>query len=112
MSDTLRAWLSEELERRKWSQGELARQSGISRPYISQVLSGDASPSVNFVAKVAAALNEPLDKLMRLAGILPSSEDDPTLAEIQDILKNLSPRQRKEALRFLRYLYQNGQEGK
>ena len=109
-SEAFRKWLTEELDRRKWSHGELSRQSGISRPYISQVLSGDAHASVAFCYKIASTLGEAPEKLLRLAGILPASDNDPTLAELQDLVKNLPPSQRKEALRYLRFLYQNDKE--
>jgi transcriptional regulator with XRE-family HTH domain len=112
-SEAFRKWLIEELDRRKWSHGELSRQSGISRPYISQVLSDDARASVSFCHKIAHALGEPPEKVLRLAGILPSSsasEDDPALAELRDLVQNLPPEQRQEALRYLRYLYQTGKK--
>jgi transcriptional regulator with XRE-family HTH domain len=115
MSEELRAWLSKELERRRWSQGELARQAGISRSFVSMVLSGDTSPSINFCHKVAQALGEAPEKVLRLAGILPSattSDNDPILTELQDLVRNLPPQQREEALRYLQYLYQGGKDKK
>jgi transcriptional regulator with XRE-family HTH domain len=109
MTNELRAWISQEVDRRGWSYRELARRSGVSHTLVSRMLSGDMPPSADFCIKVAQALEEPPEKLLRLAGILPpslASEDDPTIAEIQDILKNLPPAQHKEVLRFLRFLYQ------
>lgn len=111
MSDELRAWLSKELEKRHWSQRELARQSGISQPLVSQTLSGDVPPSADFCIKVAQALGEAPEKVLRMAGILPPAlEDDPTLAEIQDLVRNLPPSQRKDVLRYIRFLFQNDKE--
>jgi transcriptional regulator with XRE-family HTH domain len=109
MSNALKVWLSKELEGRKWSQGELARQAGMSRAFVSRVLSGDASPSTNFCYKIAAALGESPEKVLRLAGILPTASDDPALAELRDLVENLPPSQRKQALDFLRFLYQKGE---
>lgn len=106
MSDELRAWLSSELEKRGWSYRELARRADISNALVSRTLSGDMKASPDFCIKVAIALGEPPEKLMRLAGILSGSEDDPTLREAIDLLRNLPPSQYKEALRFLRFLYQ------
>ena len=64
-------------------------------------------PSADFCIKVAHALDEAPEKLLRLAGILPTAlEDDPTLREAIDLLRNLPPTERKDALRFLRFLYQ------
>jgi transcriptional regulator with XRE-family HTH domain len=115
MSDKLRTWLSKELEKRRWSHGELARLSGISRPLISQVLAGDVTPSADFCIKVAQALNEAPEKVLRLTGILPShptSDDDSILAELHDLVENLPPQRRKQALDFLRFLYQSEQSEK
>jgi len=110
MSEGFRTWLSGELDRRKWSQRELARQAGLSQSFVTKVLAGKTPPSVNFCHKVAQALGEPPEKLLRLAGILPTlgdSEDDPTLEEINEIARNLPRSQRKEVLRYLRFLFHN-----
>lgn len=107
MSDELRVWLSEELEQRHWSHRELARRTGLSQSSVSKTLSGERSASINFCNKIAHALGESPEKVLRLAGILPTAlEDDPTLREAIDLLRNLPPSQYKEALRFLRFLYQ------
>src|SRR5688572_148866 len=109
MSNVLRAWVSEELEQRNWSHRELARKTGFSPSFVSKILSGERNVSADFCIRVAQALEEAPEKLLRLAGILPTAlEDDPTLAEIQDLVRHLPPSQRKEALRYLRYLYQSG----
>lgn len=105
MSEALRAWLSGELERRKWSQRELARQAGVSQTFISQVLSGDAHPSVPFCHKIAAALGEAPEKVLRLAGILPTSTggDDSIVQEITEIARSLPPEDQQEILNFARF---------
>lgn len=109
MNDPLKVWLSEALEQRKWSQGELARQAGISRSFISRVLSGDAHPSVPFCHKIAAALGESPEKVLRLAGILPSApapNDNPTLQEIIELSRNLSPEDQSDVLEYVRFRFQ------
>lgn len=114
MGDELRTWVGREIKRLGWSYRELARQAGISHTLISRTLSGDMPASADFCIKVAQALGESPEKVLRLAGILPllpDSEDDPTLSEAIDTLRNLPPNQRKEALRYIRYLYQTGQDG-
>lgn len=111
MSDELRMWLSKELKKRHWSQRELARRSGISQTVISQTLSGDVNPSADFCIKVAQAFGEAPEKMLRLAEILPPiNDDDPALKEIIDTLHNMSPDQRKEILRYIRYFFQSGQD--
>jgi transcriptional regulator with XRE-family HTH domain len=111
MSDGLKVWLSRELEKRRWSQRELARQSGISQPLISQTMSGEVSPSAEFCIKIAQALDESPEIVLRLAGILPPAlpalpSDPPALQEMVELARRLTPEQLREALNYIRYLYQ------
>lgn len=110
MSDELRAWLSQEIERRNWSHRELSRKTGFSPSLVSKVLLEKRSASADFCVKVANALGEAPEKLLRLAGILPASDNDPTLTELQDTVKNLPPKKRKQALDYLRFLLQSDKE--
>ncbi len=108
MSDDLRAWLTQEINQRSWSHSELARQSGLSQAAVSNVLSGDRRAGADFCVKIAQALQEPPEKILRIAGILPTvPKKDSASLEIEEITRNLSPQQRQEALRYLRYLYQS-----
>jgi transcriptional regulator with XRE-family HTH domain len=114
MSDKFRAWLSEELNQRGWSHNELARKAKVSQAAVSSILSGNRNAGAEFCIKIARALEQTPEKLLRLAEILPplpSEENDPTLRKLFDTLRNMSSEQRKEVLRYARYLYQSGQEG-
>lgn len=107
MSDKLRAWLSKQLEKRGWSQRKLARQSGVSQTFISQTLSGDVKPSVNFCYKIAQALDESPEKVLRLAGILPANQpEDDTLQELIELARSLPPEDREELLKYAKFRYQ------
>lgn len=109
--DRLSTWLIETLKERGWSHSELARRSGVSQAAISGTISGDRKAGADFCVKVAGALGEAPEKVLRLAGILPSvSTDDPALDEAVELLKNLSTEQRRLALRFIRTLYQSAQD--
>lgn len=74
------------------------------------MLAGNVPPSADFCIKAAQALGESPIKLLRLAGILPPAPDDATLQELTELAGNLPPEQRREALRYIRYLYQQGGE--
>jgi transcriptional regulator with XRE-family HTH domain len=103
-------WLADELTRRGWSHNELARRAGVSQPNVSAIVKGQ-NPGCDFCIKIAAALGESPEKVLRLAGILPpASEDDPTLAELHDLVSNLPLAKRKEALQYLRFLYRREDE--
>jgi hypothetical protein len=67
-------------------------------------LTGNSQPSPNFCVDAARALGESPEKLLRLAGFLSPSDDDPALTELQDIAKNLPPQKREELLRYAKYL--------
>ena len=109
MGEAFRRWVTDELERRQWSLRELGRQSGISHPLISQVLTGKVSPSINFFHGIAKAFNESPEVLMRLAGILPpqlpaSTDDDSATIELTEIARTLPEDKRRQLLDFARFL--------
>lgn len=108
MSDELRVWISEELERRHWSHRELARQSGLSNSLVSKTLSGKMNVSITFCYKIAKAFDVPPEKVLRLAGILPTgpASDEDTLQELIELARNLSPEDQKEILEYVRFRYQ------
>ena len=49
-------------EKKGWSQGELSRQSGIHRTYISGIEKGLRNPSLKNIYKLAQALEVPPSK--------------------------------------------------
>lgn len=113
MSNELSEWLSSKLQQRGWSHNELARRAGVSQSAISGTLSGVRKAGADFCIKVAVALDESPEKVLRLATILPPlkiPEDDPLLVDAVDILHGLSTVQLKEVVRYLRFLKQASQE--
>ncbi len=101
----LATWLSAELERRGWSIRELARRADISHASISSVISGQYSPSWDFCASIAPALDRQVEDVFRLAGLLPSLPSP--VAEEQEavaILRELSAGELATVMRMLRGL--------
>lgn len=105
MSDEFKRWLSNILEQRGWSYRELARRMDLDQARLSRTLSGKRKATIDFYKKLAEVLEETPETVLRLAGIL-SSEDDAVFKEAVDLLRNLTPAQQQEALRYIRYLYQ------
>lgn len=70
--EEFKSWLSKEMEARKWSQRELARQAGkdASQTHISLVLSGDRIITWDFCAAIARALDYDPVEVFRIAGLL------------------------------------------
>ena len=112
MSEQLRNWIVEQLEGRKWSYRALAKEIDMSHVLVSKVISGDMKPSADFCIKVAYALEEPPEKLLRMAEILPPgpTSDDAALQELLDLARNLSPEDRQELLNFARFRYKQEQK--
>lgn len=49
---------------RGWSQSRLARESGVSQTYISELEAGKWTPNVSILRKLAAALGVPVAALL------------------------------------------------
>lgn len=68
-------WLSGEMEKRGWSQSDLARHAGLSQAQVSRVANGLRPPGNDFCLAVAKAFRLPVEKVMRKAGLLPPEGD-------------------------------------
>jgi len=64
-------WLMQELEKRGWSNSELARRANVVPSTISMIISGSAKPGVDACLGIARAFGESPVKVFRLAGLLP-----------------------------------------
>lgn len=102
----LRAWIIQEIKKRNWSRRQLAQKTGLSQSLVQKTLKGERNPSSTFCIKVAEALEEPPEKLLRMARVLPQVLEDKVLAELLDMLRNMTPDQRNEMLRYAKYIYQ------
>lgn len=114
MDNELGTWLSNELARRGLSHRQFAKQALIAHSLISRVISGETKATADFCIKIANALGESPERLLRLAGYLPPAvaapDNDPTLQTLFNLLPGLSPDQRKEVLRYVRYIHERGSE--
>lgn len=69
-------WLSKKIEESGLSYSELARRGGTSHARISQVIGGE-TPGADFCVKIARALGESPEYVLRLAGILDPPVEEP-----------------------------------
>lgn len=104
MSDYLSRWLADELNSKGWSQRELARRAKISSAQISRVLSGE-EPGQLFYIAVGKALGYTPASLERLNadGTPPAAYQEMSFEDLHEVVKQLSPDQRAEVLRFAFY---------
>jgi transcriptional regulator with XRE-family HTH domain len=79
----LSEFLTRALNERGWSMRKFGRAAKVSHSLISEVISGNARPSADFVVSAAHALDADPVRLLRLAGILP---DVPAFTEQQEAL--------------------------
>jgi len=84
-------WLIEEMNKRGWSQAELARRAGISRGAVANLINGQRKPGPETCEGIARAFRYPADKVFQLAGLLPESGDneDPRLARLNRMMAQL-----------------------
>ena len=71
MPETLENHVRRFREERGWTQAQLAEAMGVSRKTVNTVENGVFSPSVVVALKFAAALDQPVETLFRLADAAP-----------------------------------------
>jgi transcriptional regulator with XRE-family HTH domain len=102
---TLVEYLEDELVNRSWRPADLARAANLPDATISHVLNGSRRAGPEVCNALARALDEPPEKIFRLAGLLPPVA--PAVEEEHEaltILRGLPPDLRAAALRMLRGL--------
>lgn len=112
-SEEFVTWLGIEIEKRGWSYSETARQCGISQSIISKVMSYTSTPGLDFCVGIAKAFGIPVESVLRKAGLLPDSPedlDDMTLREMYDLMRGLTPHERRNVLEYTRLRYRLQQE--
>jgi transcriptional regulator with XRE-family HTH domain len=99
-------WLKSELDKRHWSQADLAYSAGISRAVVNKLLNRKTYPQPDTLQAIARALKVPVETVYRAAGLLPQEpEAEEFAAEIVHKLKLIkSPQRRRTAIRLLKAL--------
>jgi transcriptional regulator with XRE-family HTH domain len=103
--ETLVEFLEAELVRRSWRPADLARAAGVPDATISHILNGSRRAGPEVCNALARAVDEPPERIFRLAGLLPPLP--PMVEEEQEavrLLRGLSPELRAVAMRMLRSL--------
>ena len=99
-------WLQAEMNKRGWSQSDLARAADLNRAVINKLLNGKSHPQPSTLEAISRALKIPVEIIYRAAGLLPANSDhDETVEEALYVLKNIHSAQRKAtAVALLRAL--------
>jgi transcriptional regulator with XRE-family HTH domain len=69
--DNLINWLEDQLNKRGWRPADLARTANIPDATLSNILNQNRKAGPDVCNAIAKALNEPPEKIFRLAGLLP-----------------------------------------
>ena len=99
-------WLQEEMDKRGWSQSDLARNADLNRAVINKLLNGKSQPQPPTLEAISRALKMPLEMTYRAAGLLPASKDhDDDMEEAMHIFNSIqSTQHRATALALLKAL--------
>lgn len=105
-------WLLEEMDRRGWSQADLARSADLNRSVINKLLNGHSNPRPTTLEAIARACRIPVESVYRIAGLLPElPESDGYIEEVVHHLKQIrSPRRKATALRLIKALVSEEEE--
>ena len=103
--DNFGMWLLKELDNRGMSQSELARNAGLSRGTLSNLISGTRGRGPDSIEAIARALKLPPEHVFRMAGLLPKKADaDEWVEEMEHKISLLTPDKRPMAEKLLNAL--------
>jgi transcriptional regulator with XRE-family HTH domain len=89
-------WLQIEMDKRGWSQSDLARSAELNRAVINKLLNGKSHPQPATLEAISRGLKMPIEITYRAAGLLPAVPDtDETIEEAIHVLRNIRSTQRK-----------------
>src|SRR6266487_2185709 len=89
-------WLQAEMDKRGWSQSDLARYAELNRAVINKLLNGKSHPQPPTLEAISRALKIPIEITYRAAGLLPNNpENDDATEEAIYVLKSIKSTQRK-----------------
>lgn len=76
-TETFSAWFNRELKRRKWSQADFHRRSGVPRSTVSTWATGERHPDPGSVDLIADTFGFDPAHVMNVLGHLPRTDDLP-----------------------------------
>ena len=99
------AWLQDQIDKRNWSQSDLARFAGLNRAVINKALNSQSKPAVETLESIARGLKLSPEVVFRAAGLLPpQTDEDPWVEEMSHNLGKLTGARRAIAESLVRSL--------
>lgn len=93
-------WLTEELNKRGWTQSDLARKSGITKGGLSHVFAGTRKPGIDMCKGIAGAFDLPEIYVFSMAGLMQPIEYDEVSEEFRIILHELSAAGKRDLMQI------------
>jgi transcriptional regulator with XRE-family HTH domain len=114
MDTNFSEWLAKEMEKREWTQSDLARKADINRQVISTYINRKrAKPDEEVLSAIARAFKMPPETVFRAAGLLPpDSGSDSSTEEITHIYNELNNGNREDLLDYARLRLQKQEREK
>lgn len=89
-------WLQTEMDKRGWSQSDLARYADLNRAVINKLFNGKSHAQPATLEAISRALKIPIEITYRAAGLLPNNpENDDAIEEAIHVLKSIQSTQRR-----------------
>ena len=104
------SFIRQQRERANVSVRRLAKQAGISNPYLSQIERGLRKPSAEILKSIARALSIQAESLYSQAGLIEQGPQPPTVVESVEADPQLSVRHKQLLLDLYRTLVEERDE--
>jgi len=95
-------WIEEQIKEGKTSPNKIATKTGFSKAMYYNVMSENADVSYNFCLGVSRALGEPLERILRIAQLLPPPRNS-RLQEVADLCRDLPEEEIDMLISFIRW---------
>lgn len=96
-------WLQQEMNKREWSISDLARQAGVSRGSIANILRGDRKAGVEICEAIAYAFKVSPEIIYRRAGLLPPlPNQDESREELVHLYNSMTATNKEDVIDYAR----------
>lgn len=99
-------WLTSQLNKKSWSQSELANKAGLNRQVISTYINRQRNkPDADVLIAIGKAFGIPPEEVFRAAGLLPPErKNDSRDNELVYLFKLLPDGEKEQVLDYVRYV--------
>jgi putative transcriptional regulator len=104
--NALNDYIRKRMRENGWNQTDLARAAKISRQTVSTLLNRIQAPTPETLQRIANALNEPVENLYRLEGLLPPENKRKIAEQVLGYkLSELDEEELEQVIDYVEYLY-------